>query len=129
MNSNPSPAQPAATNYAAGMTGQQAAEAFLIKKGLQILARNYRLKSGEIDLIAADGTYLVFIEVKTRSSTRHGYGREAVNSLKQRRIIKTALHYVVRYHQTERDMRFDVIEVAVRNGDTLVEHIENAFTA
>jgi putative endonuclease len=117
------------TKYAAGLLGQQAAEAHLMQKGLRILARNYRIKTGEIDLIAADGTYLVFIEVKTRASDGYGDGREAVTLNKQRRIIKTAMYYVVRYGLAERDIRFDVVEVTVREGVYFVEHIADAFGA
>lgn len=122
-------AKPSGTNHAAGMVGQNAAEAFLKKKGLHILTRNYRAKTGEIDLIANDDTYLVFIEVKTRTSASHGNGREAVTPHKQRRIIRTALHYATCTKQTERDMRFDVIEVTTNHGHTTIEHIENAFWA
>ena len=63
------------------------AAAFLIKNGLRILARNYRNRTGEIDLIAQDGEYLVFAEVKYRSSLHEGYAVAAVDVRKQKRIL------------------------------------------
>jgi len=117
------------TKYALGMDGQQAAEAFLCEKGLRILARNYRIRSGEIDLIAQDGTYLVFIEVKTRKSHTYGQGREAVTRHKQQQIMRTALHYAAKNKLIDNDMRFDVVEVVVIGDRVEIEHIENAFWA
>jgi len=117
------------TKYAVGMDGQQAAETFLLEKGYRILARNYRIRTGELDLVAQHDTYLVFIEVKTRKSHTYGQGREAVTHRKQQQIIRTALHYAARHGLTERDMRFDVVEVVLTNGQAQIEHIENAFWA
>ena len=129
---NPAPSSgnpPAPTKYAVGMDGQQAAEAFLREKGLHIIARNYRIRTGEVDLIARHGTYLVFIEVKTRKSHTYGHGRESVTPHKQRQIIRTALHYAARHGWVDRDMRFDVVEVVINGGTVEIEHIENAFWA
>ena len=117
------------TKYAAGMQGQEAAEAFLAQKGMRILTRNYRIRTGEIDIIASDGTYLVFIEVKTRKSKNYGPGRESVTPHKQSRIIRTAMHYITRYNQHNRDMRFDVVEVTAGREGIHIAHIENAFWA
>jgi putative endonuclease len=113
--------------HAAGMLGQKAAEDFLREKGCRILERNYRLKSGEIDLIARDGAYIVFVEVKTRGSLRYGAPREAVNAAKQARIIRTAQHYIIRKNLTDIDLRFDVIEVLTAQDNPQIIHIENAF--
>ncbi|MCL2603976.1 MAG: YraN family protein [Defluviitaleaceae bacterium] len=113
--------------HTAGMLGQQAAEDYLVKKNYRILQRNYRVKSGEIDLIAQDGAYLVFVEVKSRSGLGYGHPREAVNAAKQARILRTAQHYIIRYRLAERDLRFDVIEVLNTRGEVQIEHIENAF--
>ncbi|MCL2499011.1 MAG: YraN family protein [Defluviitaleaceae bacterium] len=113
--------------HAVGMDGQNAAEVFLCERGYRILERNYRIKTGEIDLIARDGTYTVFIEVKSRNGLRYGHPREAVNALKQSRIIRTAQHYIMRKNLTDRDVRFDVIEVLNTQGSVHIEHIVNAF--
>ena len=110
-----------------GLAGQEAAEKFLQNKGYEVLARNYRVKTGEIDLILRDGTYIVFAEVKFRKSLEYGFPREAVNHIKQQRIIKTALHYLTRYNLTENDIRFDVIEVLQQHSQLYASHIEDAF--
>jgi len=111
-----------------GLAGQEAAEKFLQNKGYEVLARNYRVKTGEIDLILKDGTYFVFVEVKYRKSLGYGLPREAVGHTKQQRIIKTALHYLALNNLTESDIRFDVVEVLQQQGQLYASHIENAFT-
>ena len=70
------------------------AAAYLKKKGYRILEANFRCRFGEIDLIARDGAYLVFIEVKYRSSLKDGDSLEAVNRRKQRKIIRVAEYYL-----------------------------------
>ena len=112
-----------------GLEGQQAAEVFLRNKGYEVLARNYRTKSGEIDLIAKHGEYIVFVEVKFRKSLGYGYPREAVSSTKQKRIINTAMHYLTNNDLTNCDIRFDVVEVLKQHGQLYASHIENAFGA
>ena len=116
-------------NHKTGQEGQQAAEKYLTNKGYEILTRNYRLKTGEIDLIARHNNYIIFIEVKSRKSLTHGYPREAVTHTKQQRIIRTALHYLTANNQTESNIRFDVIEILSQQGQLYASHIENAFTA
>ena len=117
------------SKYKTGLAGQQAAEEFLLTKGYEVLARNYRVKTGEIDLVVKDGEYIVFAEVKFRSSLGYGYPREAVGTTKQRRIINTALHFLARYKLTDSDIRFDVVEILEQQGRLYVSHIENAFDA
>lgn len=119
---------PKKENYATGLAGQQAAEKYLKEKGYEILARNYRKPTGEIDLIAQDCGCLVFIEVKTRKGLGYGYPREAVNHTKQKRIARTALAYLTQHSLTESNIRFDVMEVLLQQGQIFVSHIENAFT-
>jgi putative endonuclease len=113
--------------HAAGMLGQQQAEDFLCKKGLLILGRNYRAKTGEIDLIAQEGPCIVFVEVKSRSGLQYGHPREAVTAAKQARLLRTAQHYISRHRLTDRELRFDVVEVLTKQGEVHIEHIENAF--
>ena len=114
-------------NYVAGMRGQAEAEAHLVNKGYEILKKNYRLRSGEVDIIAGTGNYIVFVEVKYRKGLSLGYPGESVNAFKQRKIIKTAQHYIMANNLTDRDFRFDVIEVLESDGKTMVNHIEDAF--
>lgn len=116
-----------ASKYEKGMDGQQIAEAFLIGKGYVVKDKNYRLRSGEIDLVVAHRGYVIFVEVKYRRGLTHGYPREAVTYGKQQKIQKTALHYVYTRGLGDADMRFDVVEVLEMNGEVMVNHIENAF--
>ena len=118
------------TKYALGMEGQQAAEAFLRQKGYRIRHRNYRVQSGEIDLVAQHNEYIVFIEVKTRHGLGHGLPRESVGHGKQRRITKTALFYINQFALPDsQDFRFDVVEVLFIGKECQINHIENAFDA
>ena len=105
-----------------GILGERQAEKFLKKLGYKIIDRNFSSRFGEIDLIAQDNNYLVFIEVKKRKNTSHGNGAEFVDVAKQRKIIKTANMYI-QFNQIDSDIRFDVIEI---NNNT-INHIKNAF--
>ena len=85
---------------------------FLKEKGYQIIKQNFRCRQGEIDIIGYDGEYLVFFEVKYRSSDRKGSAAEAVGYAKQKRICRVADYYRV-VHQCREDtpIRFDVVAV------------------
>ena len=115
------------TKHSVGMQGQTAAKQFLADKGFVIIRENYRLRSSEIDIIARDGEYIVFIEVKFRKGLSHGFPRESVGSAKQRKIIKAAMHYIQSTEKTEQDYRFDVVEILEKDGKLYANHIENAF--
>lgn len=107
-----------------GTAHERQTETFLKEKGYRIVARNYRCRSGEIDLIARDGECLVFVEVRYRTDTGKGHPLETVDTRKQRRICKVSDVY--RYHNhigTDEPVRYDVVAVL---GDELV-HLENAF--
>lgn len=77
-----------------GAAGEDAACEYLQKQKYRILARNYRIPRGEIDIIAKDGHELVFVEVKTRRSARYGYPEEAVSFAKEQRIARAIRHYL-----------------------------------
>ncbi len=108
--------------------GQQAEDIacnYLQAKGLELYVRNYHCRRGEIDLIMGDGSTLVFVEVRYRSSSRFGSGAETVDSRKQRRIITAATHYLQTSPvQTRRPARFDVI--FMQSADT-IHWIKDAF--
>lgn len=112
-----------------GAAGEVLAARYLRDQGYELLGANYRTRFGEIDIIATDGTYIVFVEVKTRAQNSFYTPREAVTAAKQRRIVKTALLFLAQ-HPTPLQPRFDVIEVitAVGHPMTLVElnHLKNA---
>lgn len=103
---------------------EELAVGFLKEKGVRILDRNYYFPGGELDIIAKDGEYLVFIEVKYRKSLQYGFPTEAVTVSKQKKIILGARKY--RYeHKISSGVpcRFDVISICGNE----IEHIENAF--
>ncbi len=111
-----------------GDRGEEIASLYLKKCGFLILARNYRKKFGEIDIIARDKDCLVFIEVKTRKSDSHGHPFEAVNLTKQKRISKVAQCYLAENRLFNSPARFDVVSVIISREDTIkVEILSNAF--
>lgn len=113
-----------------GAWGEEKAARFLRQQGYEILERNYRCPYGEIDLIALDGDFLVFVEVRLRSSFFHGRPEETVDKRKQRKLYATGEWYLQR-HPSEKQPRFDVVALYARDGmDTWplpVKHIKNAF--
>ncbi len=112
-----------------GAMGEAAAERYLNQKGFHTLQRNYRIRGGEIDIIAANEEYIVFAEVKTRNTRALERPAFWVDSRKQRRILRTAMQYMVQ-HDIQLQPRCDVIEVeydAVTKMIVRIEHIENAF--
>lgn len=117
-------------NRLLGKWGEEIVAADLRKKGWRILVAGYRCRFGEIDLIATDGKFLSFIEVKLRRDTVHGTAAEAVNRRKQERIRATAQLYLAQ-HPFEFQPRFDVAEVYAPLGfetfSPSVSYIENAF--
>lgn len=91
---------------------EEVAAAYLRKEGYQILEKNFRDRQGEIDLIARDGIFLVFVEVKYRKDRERGYPQEAVTPKKQRTIRKTALYYLYTHGLGEETpCRFDVVAI------------------
>ncbi len=106
-----------------GKKGEIEAVNHLKNKGYKILQTNYVNVLGEIDIIAKDNDYLIFIEVKTRTSRKFGRASEAVNFHKQKKIRDVALLYLKKNHELESNVRFDVIEIY----DNEINHILNAF--
>lgn len=105
--------------------GENKAVEYLDKKGYRIIRRNYRCRQGEIDIIAIDDNALCFIEVKTRSSLRHGLPCEAVSYGKLTHIRHVAGVYMSRYRHDVCDVRIEVVEVLYRKGHFYVRHIKN----
>lgn len=106
-----------------GTQYEERAAEYLIAQNYQILERNYRIRSGEIDIIARDGTVLVFIEVKYRKNDESGNPLEAVDIRKQRKIIKVARYYLYQKKYGDVPCRFDVIGICGSH----IEHIKDAF--
>ena len=109
---------------------EQAAGRYLEQLGYEILEYNYRCRSGEIDIIAKDGAYVVFCEVKYRADSRKGDPLEAVDASKQNVIFRCAMYYLAEHHLNDVPCRFDVIGIQGQDGseDAKVTYIKNAFT-
>ncbi|CEH32011.1 hypothetical protein AM501_21120 [Aneurinibacillus migulanus] len=122
---------PRKTNKQKGEDGELFACRYLEEKGYQLERRNFRTRTGEIDLIMRDGDWLVFIEVKMRTSDMYGHGSEAITAAKQRTIRRTALEYLLQYYggSTVHSFRFDVIvvTVAASSSEPEIMHILHAF--
>ena len=115
---------------ALGISGENLACDALSRQGYAILARRYRTRIGEIDIVAMDGPTLVFVEVKTRTSDDYGVPAEAVTWRKQRRIVTMARWYLSEHRLHGGLCRFDVVTVLCRRGLLpVVEVVKNAFMA
>ena len=108
---------------AAGGAAEEAAARFLAGNGLTIVARNYRTRFGEIDLVARDGASLVFVEVRLRSSARFGGAAASVDWRKRRRLESAARHFLARLGR-EPACRFDVVTC---EGAGVFEWLRGAF--
>jgi len=109
-----------------GDYGENIAVGYLKEMGYEILETKYKKGSSEIDIIARDGGYTVFIEVKHRQNLEFGYPSESVGRSKQKSIIRAANHYIYENRLEDCDFRFDVFEIFGR--ETIdVNHIINAF--
>ncbi|MBR1430935.1 MULTISPECIES: YraN family protein [Ruminococcus] len=110
-----------------GKLGEESVCAYLIERGYKITARNYRIKGGEIDIIAENGDYIAFVEVKSRKPDSMVSGFEAVNKRKRGLIIKTAADYCCKYPNMLQP-RFDVAQVIIDAGKVLsIDYILNAY--
>lgn len=114
-----------------GHWGERKAANYLRLRGYRILEMNYRCRQGEIDIIASNRKFVVFVEVKLRKSAAFGEAKEFVTAAKQGRIITTAQIWLSQ-NETELQPRFDVIEIYAPDGEKgkiTINHIEDAFGA
>lgn len=118
-----------AKHLAVGQRGERLAIREMQRMGLEILCKNFEVKKvGEIDIIARDGTCLVFVEVKTRSSKEFGRAGEAVDREKRRKIWQTAKYYFKRIENDNLRFRFDVAEVYLKSfWNSEVRYLANAY--
>jgi putative endonuclease len=123
-----------------GESGEDLAVEELERRGYAILARRYRTRHGEIDVVARDGETTVFVEVKARTTLEFGGAAEAVTPWKQRRLVTMATDYLARHRLSDRPCRFDVVAVDEVEADaeansggrsrvTVVTVYRNAFGA
>jgi putative endonuclease len=104
-----------------GALGEQWVRQALERRGAEILATNWRCAYGELDIVAATDTRLLFVEVKTRRTSSFSAAREAVNSRKQKKLLLTAQAYLMEHPEEQRQPRFDVAEVYAPQG-TATQH-------
>lgn len=109
-----------------GLIAEQQARNYLVRNGLRWITSNYRCRWGEIDLIMGDGKLLVFVEVRARVSAEFGGAIGSITLQKQKKIIKTATHYLTTNNLYNTcNGRFDVI--SVQGAASQIEWIKNAF--
>lgn len=112
-----------------GVTGEHMAEKFLLSRKFKILEKNFISPFGEIDLIARDKNFLVFVEVKTRISETFGHPLESIDIHKQRHIVNNCRYYMARRSLREKYWRIDVIGIKLNRSLELeiLRHIKNAI--
>ena len=111
----------------AGLEGEDLACRHLAAQGFAILARNFRCRSGEVDVIARDGGVTVFVEVKHRRGRAHGAGHESVTFGKRRRIVRAARIFASARGLSESPLRFDVVSIDETDGVPRIRHDRGAF--
>lgn len=111
-----------------GKKGEDLAEAYLIENNYHIIRRNWLFQHNEIDIIASNSEFIIFVEVKTRSSAYWGNPEEAVSIKKVKRIVEAADYYL-KSNDIYKPVRFDVIAVLISKDSIHIEHIEDAFFA
>ncbi|MCB1823442.1 MAG: YraN family protein [Candidatus Competibacteraceae bacterium] len=114
------------SRVAQGSAAEDLARRYLEARGLALVARNFRCRGGELDLIMRDGEYLVFVEVRSRRHTRYGTPAESVTRTKQRRLLRAAALYLQR-QRLDLPCRFDVVAILQADGEPRVEWIRDAF--
>ena len=113
-----------------GESGEEIACRELGARGYAILARRYRTRHGEIDIVARDGDTIVFVEVKLKTTGEFGAAVESVTPWKQRRVAAMAVDYLARNRMTDRPCRFDVVAIDLLEGvEPRITVIPSAFDA
>ena len=110
-----------------GTQGEALAVAHLLKKGYQILVRNYTYLKGEIDIIARIGDTIAIVEVKTRSTPDFGDPQDFLKPAQIKRLVETANKFIEELGETEVEVRFDIVAIIKNKAGTKVEHLEDAF--
>jgi putative endonuclease len=116
-----------ATAQERGFRGEELAARFLQTRGLEILGRNVRIGSQEVDLIAREGTVLVFVEVKTACGPTYGPPESWITPGKRKRLVRAAQRYLIEHGLEDVDCRFDVIAIERRGRSVTLRHLKDAF--
>ena len=109
-----------------GLVGEDYATEYLLEQGYRIRDRNWRCGHLEVDIIAEDENYIIFVEVKTRKNVYAGAPEDFVNKQKQRNIIRAARYYM-RYKNLQKEVRFDIISVVFGMTGNSLKHIQDAY--
>ncbi len=109
-----------------GADGETAAANYLVSKGYEIVAKNYRFRKAEIDLIVRKGNWLVFVEVKTRSNSSFGFPEEFVDPVKEELILMAAEEYMYQVNW-EGNVRYDIVSILGIGTEREIVHFEDAF--
>ena len=109
-----------------GKDGELIALMFLQKEGLSILKTNWRFQKAEVDIIAQDNNFLVFVEVKTRGSSKFGKPEDAIDK-KKIYLYRDAVEGYLEQYPTESEIRFDVVSIIIEKDETKIKYIANAF--
>lgn len=107
-----------------GKRGEDEAVRYLESKGYKILERNFLCRQGEIDIIALDEDYIVFVEIKSRTSTEYGLPSESVTERKIKHMTKAIQYYLYRRNLEKENIRVDVIEVYVKEDKYEINHLK-----
>lgn len=114
-------------NHERGKEGENIATKYLEQNGYEIIDRNFRCKSGEIDVIAKNNGEYVFIEVKTRSNKNYGLASEAVNKQKIKHLLRAIKYYIYINRLENKFIRIDVIEVYIKQNKAYINHIKQVI--
>ena len=109
-----------------GTKGEDLAAQYLADNGYKILEQNWRHGKNEIDIVCTKGEFIVFVEVKTRSTSRYGQPEEAVDKKKKNFLIRAANAYVTMKNISQ-EVRYDIVSVIVHAHSHTIRHIEDAF--
>ena len=115
-------------NKLKGKRGEDLAARYLIKQGYEVSQRNWTCRWGEIDLVAKEGSSLVFVEVKYRSSDKFGYSYQAVNPIKIKSLKRSIRRYIYLYRLFDQAYRLDVVCFRLEKGRIRVRHYISVFS-
>ncbi len=111
-----------------GSEGEILALGYLQDKGLKLMAKNYRCRLGELDLVMRNKEQVVFVEVRTKSSAAFGTGLESITLKKRTKLKLVAQQFLAHYGLQGADLRFDIVSVCKPPfGPSVLEHVEGAF--
>lgn len=120
--------EPRGANQRVGAAGEELAAGWLAEHGYTVLERNFRIRGGEVDIVARLRETIVFVEVKTRRTSTYGLPQLAVTPFKQRQIARAARFWLARHKQENSPARFDVIAILLNSsGLPFIDHIQDAF--